>query len=70
VKNSDGSESGQSCHLIEEGSENKNKENSDQGRDLKEDDLEEEEEECTQVGPPNIFVGTTLTEPFHVQFSS
>jgi len=40
-------------HLIEEGSENKVEENSDQGRGIEEDDIDEEEDGGTQVGHPN-----------------
>ena len=40
-------------HLIEEGSENEVEENSDQGRGIKEDDIDEEEDGGTQVGHPN-----------------
>ena len=41
------------CHLIEEGSKNEVEENSDQGRDIEEDDIDEEEDGGTQVGHPN-----------------
>jgi len=40
-------------HLIEEGSENEVEENSDQGRGIEEDDIDEEEDGGTQVGHPN-----------------
>ena len=55
--------------LMEEGSENEDEENSDEGQDLNDDGLEEEEE-GTHVGRCFIFfLCITLTE-YHIQFSS
>ena len=42
-------------HLMEEGSENEDNKNSDEGRDIEEDDGDEGEGEGTQVGRPKIF---------------
>ena len=58
------------CHLLmEEGSKNKDEENSDEGQDLNDDGLIEEEE-GTHVGRCFIFfLCITLTE-YHIQFSS
>jgi len=42
-------------HLIEEGSENKDEEHSDERRDIESEDLDEEEEEGTHVGRSTIF---------------
>ena len=48
------------CLLMQEGSENEDEDNSDEGQDLKEDGLEEEED--TQVGRPITFFFVCRTD--------
>ena len=54
--------------LMEEGSENEDKENSDEGQDLDDDGLEEEE--GTHVGHCFIFFLCIALTEYHIQFSS
>jgi len=56
------------CHLMAEGSENEDEENSDEGQAGEEDDLEDDDE-GTHVGRPFILLCAALTK-YHVQFSS
>jgi len=53
---------------MEEGSENKDEENSEEGWDINNDD-EEDDDDGTQVPPIFFFLCTVLTE-YHVKFSS
>ena len=57
------------CRLLaEEGSKNEDEDNSDEGRDMEEDNVDEEGG-GTQVGLPSVFLCATLTK-YHVQFTS
>ena len=51
-------------HLMDEGSENEDEENSEEGRDVEEDEVNDEEEECTQVGHL-IFFGRHTDQTSH-----
>ena len=49
---------------MDEGSENEDEENSEEGRDVEEDEVNDEEEECTQVGHL-IFFGRHTDQTSH-----